>query len=71
VPGQRVQHAAGRVVGGARGFDDQVFFAVADELGVFQAEHDDARLRHLGANGFVPEIEAQAVRQRTARYPCE
>ena len=48
--------------GGAGGLDHEVFLAVRDGAGIGERGKECARVRHFAGDGFVAEVEAEAVR---------
>ena len=56
---------------GVRRFDDEVFLAVHHGRGIRQIEQLHARVRVLGGDRLVPEIEAQPVRPGAAHDACQ
>ena len=71
VPGQRGEGGADGEIGGAGGLDDEVFFAVRDGARVGERGENRARVGHFAGDGFVAEVEAEAIGAGTADHACE
>ncbi len=61
VAGDAVEGLADGEFVGAFGFEDEVFLALHDDGGVGQFFEADAGMRIFGGDGFVAEVEGDAV----------
>ena len=61
VPWNAVEHIADLKFLGATGFNDQMFLAVHHGLSIGQIEELDTRMRFLGGDGFVAQVQAKAI----------
>ena len=71
VPRESVDFVAHGAAIRERRFHDQMFFAVHHRFRVVEIQEDHARVRHLGGDGLVAEIEANAVRAGLADHARE
>jgi hypothetical protein len=61
VPGNAVENRPDGKLAGARCLEDEVLFVMGDGLRIAEIGEVRTRMRHLGGDGFVADIEAQTV----------
>ena len=66
MPGHSIKHRADGKFGGAIGFENQVLFAMQDGFGLGQVQELNTRVRHLGSDRFVTEIQTEPIGLRLA-----